>query len=95
MPRKSSSTARPSYTPALPTSGCEMQTGQFVSTFRQQGTTAKTTSPAIVMIRTQGLYKMRTITSPRGTQYFTVNMLRRRADSENSRESRAILTTDR
>lgn len=76
MPRKSSSTARPSYTPALPTSGCEMQTGQFVSTFRQQGTTAKTTSPAIVMIRTQGLYKMRTITSPRGTQYFTVNMLR-------------------
>lgn len=76
MPGKPSSTARPSYTPALPTSGCEMQTGQFVSTFRQQGTTAKTKSPAVVMIRTQGLYQTRTITSPRGTQYFTVNMLR-------------------
>ena len=43
--------SRPSYTPALPTSGCEMQTGRSVSTFRRQGSTAKTTVPATVIIQ--------------------------------------------
>ena len=95
---KPSSTARPSYTPALPTSGCETQTQPSVSTFRRQGATAKTTVPATVMIRTQGLYQTMDHHTPKGHAVLhSEHAEGRRADSgqKQSRKSRATLTTDR